>query len=169
MCLLVVAPKASQSPDGETVAMAVSRPTSVEDRRDRVRKYIAERKRRRNVQATTRTDSGQLIDWIPRSDDGSVDPPPAAVRSLPPGTQRVRTELEDQPWARGPEGTVPTEGFDLEHYFEHAGDEVPEDPADIFRSKAAPAVDSESRYYVWWRKRAKLRRVIPRTMPHGGS
>jgi hypothetical protein len=56
------------------------------------------------------------------------------------------TELDVQPWARGPEGTVPTEGFDAEAYLAERGENIPEEPSDVFRV-TKPQLNDVSNYF----------------------
>src|SRR4030095_11148879 len=85
----------------------------------RVRKelceYFESRQRRLDVVATTRTSSGQTLDWLPIESQvrrGRIVSPPS--QSVPlrlgNGTRKVRPvtfELEAANVRRGPEGTVP--------------------------------------------------------------
>ncbi len=81
-------------------------------RRATLRDYLAERRGRLNIVATTVTESGQVIDWIPRDSqvaNGRVASPPKLGRVLrsDKGDEAGAFELETQLHARGPEGTVP--------------------------------------------------------------
>jgi hypothetical protein len=85
----------------------------------RVRKelceYFESRQRRLDVVATTRTPSGQILDWIPIESQvrrGRIASPPSesVPLRLGNGTRKVRPvtfELEAANVRRGPEGTVP--------------------------------------------------------------
>lgn len=75
-----------------------------------VRSYLEERQRKLSIVATTRLRSGDTIDWIDvRSQvpGGEIASPPPDLpdRSIVDG--EVRGELEAQPEAQGPAGTVP--------------------------------------------------------------
>ena len=88
-------------------------------RRDQLRAYFAKRRARLQIVDTTVTDSGQVIDWIrPESQvpGGHLASPPAEAfgdseaKAEPKGLP-VPFELEIQPHARGPKGTVPVMMF----------------------------------------------------------
>jgi len=143
----------------------------LEARRDRIRKYFEEQLERREIVATTMTESGQIIDWIwpeSQTSDGFIAKPPEEVphREEPePGTEPptelseppeeedrpAQTELQLQPQARGPEGTVPVVRFDVEAYLESV-DIPPEDPRDVLQKVPPPAPASNDRYYVAWQR-----------------
>lgn len=82
-----------------------------------VRAYIEANRATMKIVATTVTRRGQILDWIdPHSQvpDGDVPfPPPLATEPDPPNPgdpdqpKQARGELEDEPEARGPPGTVP--------------------------------------------------------------
>jgi len=105
------AQEASGSNRGDRPVAAHEPPAfDLDDRRERLRDYLANRRARLDIVATTVTDSGQVIDWIPRSSqtrDGVVASPPPLERSLPAGDATATFELIEQPHARGPAGTVP--------------------------------------------------------------
>lgn len=87
-----------------------------------LREYFASRRKRLDVVATTRTPSGQVLDWVPiesqlKRGQKLATPPPEPAR-LDFGTGRTRQrpvifELEDAVAARGPKGTVPIVRRDL--------------------------------------------------------
>ncbi len=72
---------------------------------------------------------------------------------LPPitgGDESAQTELQTQPAAVGPPGTVPVARFDVEAYL--ASVEIPpENPQDVLK-KVAPAPESNDRYYAVWHR-----------------
>jgi hypothetical protein len=111
-------------------------------RRARLKAYFRQRRARLPVVATTVTDSGQVIDWVPREAlcrDGIVaEPPPDAPRSVYPGDQPVRFELDDQPHARGPAGTVPIPRRDLDLFLDKIR---PPERLEDFLSKHGNALD----------------------------
>ncbi|QAY71433.1 hypothetical protein ET471_16500 [Xylanimonas protaetiae] len=86
-----------------------------------VRDYLEERWARREVVASTRTPSGQVVDWVPRESqvrDGAVASPPAdpPVREALRGEwadRRALFELELPDAEVGPAGTVPLLRKDL--------------------------------------------------------
>jgi hypothetical protein len=76
--------------------------------------YFERRRKRLQIVATTRTPSGQILDWIPRESQatvGGIAAPPALLSARVARGKRhaesARFELEKHPSARGPEGTVP--------------------------------------------------------------
>jgi hypothetical protein len=88
-------------------------PAEVEARRQALRDYFAKRRARLPIVATTRTEKGQVIDWVPRDSQypglkvaapPKTDPMPALERK---GERLSGFELARQPQARGPAGTVP--------------------------------------------------------------
>jgi hypothetical protein len=98
-------------------------------RRETIREYFAERRAKLNIVATTRTSSGQEFDWIPSEaldEDGSpmTPPPPIGLETgadveaehREQGDQMALTELEQEPDAWGPEGTVPVVRMDTDEY-----------------------------------------------------
>jgi hypothetical protein len=89
-----------------------------------VREWLNARQRELPIVTTTRTRSGQIIDWIPT--ESQVPGEPIATPPPPPPTARLfntpRTELEVQPEAQGPRGTVPVVRPDPERI--HARDSI---------------------------------------------
>ncbi|HEX2573851.1 MAG TPA: neprosin family prolyl endopeptidase [Polyangia bacterium] len=81
-----------------------------------IREFFAEQRKLRKVVATTRTRSGQELDWVPIESQlpGGVPapPPPHAAGVAHPGATLTRFELDEQPEARGPAGTVPILRYD---------------------------------------------------------
>ena len=140
-------------------------------RSDTIRGYFRERATQKAVVATTRTKSGQIIDWIrpesqiPPDQKLAVAPLLAQVRTptgyqtkisrfeqAPTGVEQLaKTEVQDQPEARGPEGTVPVVRFDVETYLKTERD-LPENPADILKKIPPPAPASNNRYYGVWQR-----------------
>ena len=79
-----------------------------------IREYFEERRERLHIVATTRTKSGQTLDWIPIESQikkGAIaTPPPDSEIVLPRGKRRVQLakfELEHDKAEHGPAGTVP--------------------------------------------------------------
>jgi hypothetical protein len=99
-------------------------------RREEIRDYFADRRAKLNIVANTRTSSGQEFDWIPReafdADGQAVTPPPMpdadTDQLLSDGYSpehddyNALTELQQEPEAWGPEGTVPVVRMDTDEY-----------------------------------------------------
>src|SRR5712691_3072948 len=91
----------------------------LEAEQSEVGQYFIQRQQRLQVVTTTTTRSGQVLDWIDPSTQGTIDrlvsPPPLPSVDKLPSTdtdpehpkQSLILELEEQPEARGPAGTVP--------------------------------------------------------------
>ena len=162
---------AGKGPDSATTLSSYE----LEARRARILRYFEERRTRYQVVATTRTKTGQLIDWIkPESQvrggriatppmelassapKGHVDNPyletelPKALRDRAQNEARAETELQLDPSARGPKGTVPIVRFDAERYVRTAKF-LPDDPTKLRPKTPVPAPDSNNRYYAVWR------------------
>ncbi len=140
-------------------------------RADRIRAWFSERApEKATLVATTRTESGQIIDWIrPESqlpdgmklekapDEGRVVAPADAAKITqftkpPEEAERVgRTEVQLQKAAQGPPGTVPVVRFDVESYLKNERD-LPEDPKDVLQKMPPPAPASNNRYYGVWQR-----------------
>jgi len=140
----------------------------IAERQERIRAFFDDRLLRFDIVATTMTEAGQIIDWIrPESQtvDGFIAEPPAAELALDPGMpdreagpnqaepppvvgEPAFTDLQLQPDALGPEGTVPVVRFDVEAYL--ASVEIPpQDPLEmISKVPPAPAPAPNSRYYA---------------------
>lgn len=91
-----------------------------ESEKKRLRGYFEKRAARLKVVATTRTPSGQILDWVPiesQHPSGRIaKPPPDARVREEGGSRKVRFatfELEERDAKRGPEGTVPILRKDL--------------------------------------------------------
>lgn len=141
------------------------------ERSDRIRAHFAEKLKRRQVVATTRTRSGQTIDWIrpeTQVEGGRLAIPPANEMSAKdPGEfrnpflafdaelkqveQSARTELQLDEQARGPKGTVPVVRFDVERYLEIVKI-PPRNPSDVLQKIPPPAPESNDRYYAVWQR-----------------
>jgi hypothetical protein len=141
------------------------------ERSDRIRTYFVEKLKRRQVVATTRTRSGQTIDWIrPETQvaGGRLAIAPAIETSAKdPGEFRnpflsfdaelkqversARTELQLDDHARGPKGTVPVVRFDVERYLEIVKI-PPKNPSDVLQKIPPPAPESNDRYYAVWQR-----------------
>ena len=85
-----------------------------------IRHYFEERHRRLEIVTTTRTPSGQVLDWVPiesQLKSGKIaSPPPNGKIDIPRGKRRAaltKFELEHPAAKRGPEGTVPILRKDL--------------------------------------------------------
>jgi hypothetical protein len=151
---------------------ATSALTAAEKQRrsERIRTYFQERTRQRAVIATTRTGSGQIIDWIrPESQlppGQKLSPAPQAARAnkpsqyttkvstyvKAPGVERLaKTEIQAQPRARGPRGTVPVVRFDVDSYLKNERD-LPERPEDVLKKAPPPSPDANNRYYGVWQR-----------------
>lgn len=98
-----------------------SRPDLAANRRA-LRDYFASRRDALEIVATTRTPSGQALDWVPiesqlhRGQRLGTPPPGAAKLDFGSGRTRQRPvvfELEDARVPRGPKGTVPIARRDL--------------------------------------------------------
>ena len=90
--------------------------------REELYNYFKKRQRRLDIVKTTRTPTGQILDWVPIESQLAGKsklalPPSESVRlELGSGRRRVkpvRFELEHARAARGPEGTVPIPRRDL--------------------------------------------------------
>jgi hypothetical protein len=147
-------------------------------RQERIRAYFGAKRKKREILATTVTESGQILDWIrPESqvDGGKLAKPPEIrgeqtrpkddaadekaiddARRDPPRFDVKReesrqSELMLQPKARGPKGTVPIVRFDVERYLDSVIT-PPENPEDVLRKMPAPAPASNDRYYAVWQR-----------------
>jgi Neprosin len=87
---------------------------------DELVRHFESRIGRRPILATTRTPSGQTLDWVPVESQVSggaiATPPPLPESPAPPPDEAIALasfELEDQRVARGPEGSVPIVRKDL--------------------------------------------------------
>jgi hypothetical protein len=154
-----------QEATGENGTALRLTPEERERRKERIRAYFRARRERLPIVATTRTNSGQIIDWVPRPNDRLAPPPPdeepPTSEERPETLERspgltsvpVRTEVQAQPWARGPEGTVPVVRFDVESYLATEL-EPPENPEDVLAKLPAPSPSSNGRYYAVWTKQS---------------
>lgn len=84
--------------------------------REELYDYFGDRRRRLEIVKTTRTPSGQILDWVPiesqvvRGRKLATPPSESVPLELGSGRHRVkpvRFELEDPDAARGPEGSIP--------------------------------------------------------------
>lgn len=152
--------------------------TEYAKRRQRIIEYFSERQIRYDVVATTKTKSGQIIDWIkPESQvpDGKVAAAPSEKletrkpksvldnayldTDLPKALQErnrqdasARTELQLDRSAMGPKGTVPIVRFDVEGYLKENIKYLPEDPIEILTKAPPPAPAANNRYYAVWQR-----------------
>lgn len=90
--------------------------------REELTEYFQARRRRLEIVKTTRTPSGQILDWVPIKSQlrtgAKLASPPSESVSLQLGSGRrrvkpVRFELEDSRVSLGPEGTVPIPRRDI--------------------------------------------------------
>ena len=136
---------------------------------------LAERQRSLKVVATTVTRAGQVLDWVtPESQtpDGRMHTPPS-FDGPPPLDTRLHTELEEQPEALGPAGTVPVLRLDPdlieaqgtpESFFSkypdgalppEASDEAPPQDAPVpnhkyaYSKQSVPNIGGDSYMNVW--------------------
>lgn len=150
-------------------------PDEYQRRKARITAFFDEQHKRVGVVATTRTKSGQIIDWIkPESQveggrlarspgESKADVPKdridnpfldaALPASLKAGREEAKavTELQLDAAARGPAGTVPIVRFDLEAYFAEVKD-LPDDPSEILTKVPPPDPASNDRYYAVWQR-----------------
>jgi len=171
--ILTACPREPQSTD--TTASTTRKPgtqlTAAErqQRSERIRAYFGEKVKESAIVATTRTASGQIIDWIrpesqipsgtkirrPPEQPGEKTPRNAARISQyteRPGIDRLaQTEVQLQPRARGPQRTVPVVRFDVETYLKYERD-LPENPEDVLKKTPPPSPASNNRYYGVWQR-----------------
>jgi hypothetical protein len=153
--------------------------TEYEKRRQRIIDFFARRQMRYDVVATTKTKSGQIIDWIKpegQVPDGKVAtaPPeklaeikkpksvldnPYLDTDLPKALQErnlqdapANTELQIDKSVMGPKGTVPIVRFDVESYLKENITYLPEDPVEILTKAPPPAPEANDRYYAVWQR-----------------
>jgi len=153
-------------------------PAVYEARRERIVDFFAERLAGRDVVATTRTPSGQVIDWVEResqSASGEIALPPAdepgdaamperhdanpfletalpqRLAALGLKEERALTELQLDGVELGPPGTVPIVRFDVDAYLA-ATRLLPEDPLEILTKVPPPAPAANDRYYAVWHR-----------------
>ncbi len=110
----------------------------LEHRRNAVRRFFDEMLAGLDIQETTRTELGTIVDWLPAGPRLHSPPPNPDPLELLEGEELARSELEFQPWARGPEGTLPHARFDVERYLEVVGENVPNDPEDVLDAVPPP-------------------------------
>ena len=75
-----------------------------------IAKMLQERQGRLKIVKTTRTPSGQTLDWIPIESQSPIKiatPPPTPQVHATKAANTVRLELDDARVERGPAGTVP--------------------------------------------------------------
>ena len=85
------------------------------ERLEQIHQYLADRYRRREVVARTKTKGGLELDWVPRESqlegEKLADPPgddhPVEVKGDKRRAELVRFELEEEGVEKGPPGTVP--------------------------------------------------------------
>ncbi len=149
-----------------------------EKRRSQILDFFSKRQTRSDIVTTTKTRSGQIIDWIkPESQvaGGKIATPPteksATIKisesaqenpyletALPKVLQErkldksAQTELQLDKSAMGPKGTVPVVRFDVESYFKENPNYLPKDPMEIFTKVPPPAPASNDRYYAVWQR-----------------
>ena len=152
-----------------------------QERRSRIIEFFSQRRTqmRPEVVATTKTKSGQTIDWIrpesqvpggklatPPSEDfdevtkpkSDLDNPyldtelPKALQERPRRDESAQTELQLDRSAMGPKGTVPVVRFDVESYLKEHPTYLPKDPIEILTKVPPPAPASNDRYYAVWQR-----------------
>lgn len=151
-------------------------PAEYERRKARIVEFVDKQRAKAGVVATTRTKSGQVVDWIkpesqveggrlakapgdsrPDGPKDRIDNPfletalPAALKQTVREEGKAATELQLDASARGPAGTVPVVRFDLDSFFKEVKD-LPEDPTQIFSKVPPPAPASNDRYYAVWQR-----------------
>jgi hypothetical protein len=159
---------------GQTKPGTATTPLTAAERQrriKRIRSFFEERTKQRAVVATTRTQSGQIIDWIrpesqlPAGQKLSTAPQSPRIQRPSRYTTEVstfvqsptvleklaQTEVQTQARARGPQGTVPVVRFDVEKYLRNERD-LPEKPEDVLRKPPPPSPDSNERYYGVWQR-----------------
>jgi len=151
------------------------------ERRSRIIEFFSQRRNqmRPDVVATTKTKSGQTIDWIrpesqvpggklatpPSEDFDEITQPksdldnsyldselPEALQERPRLDESAQTELQLDRSAMGPPGTVPVVRFDLESYLKEHPRYLPKDPIEILTKVPPPAPASNDRYYAVWQR-----------------
>ncbi len=164
----------SNVPDSEELSSG-----EYDKRRTRIIEFFSQRQMLDNVVATTRTKSGQIIDWIrPESQvlDGKIATPPSkdpadikqpkevldnpyldvdlprALQELIQKEESAQTELQIDKSAMGPPGTVPIVRFDIESYLKDHPTYLPKDPIEILTKMPPPAPASNDRYYAVWQR-----------------
>lgn len=131
-----------------------------EKRRQRIIEFFEARQKRYDIVLTTRTKSGQIIDWI-RPGQQVTD---GKTATIPPQTDKsdsdmvldsdaqlndsarnlnrhdlpIHTEIQTDSSAKGPPGTVPIVRFDLENYFKNNPKFLPVNPEDILTKSQPP-------------------------------
>ena len=150
-----------------------------ENRRERIKTYFAERRARYEIVATTKTPSGQIIDWIkPQSQvpNGKLATPPPArhppvqkpkltfdsayletplpevLKKLDRQEKTALTELQLSESAQGPNGSVPIIRFDVDGYLKRNPKFLPKDPVEILTKAPPPTPASNDRYYAVWQR-----------------
>jgi hypothetical protein len=150
-------------------------------RRSRISDFFSQRRNQRHphVVATTKTKSGQTIDWIkpesqvpggklaasPSEDFDEIIQPktdldnpfldtelPKALQDRLHQDETAQTELQLDQSAMGPPGTVPVVRFDVESYLKDHPTYLPKDPIDILTKVPPPAPASNDRYYAVWQR-----------------
>lgn len=160
------------------VSKEISR-TEYESRRKRIVEFFETRQKRYNIVQTTKTKSGQLIDWIKPENQvfgGILAKPPAELSTesnkselepenpylytdLPNKLREshlqdltAKTELQMDQSAMGPRGTVPIVRFDIDTYLKENTKYLPKDPVEILTKVPPPSPASNDRYYAVWHR-----------------
>jgi Neprosin len=149
-----------------------------ESRSQRITAFFKERQARYGVASTTKTKSGQVIDWIKLESqlpDGQeiAQPPvkndlklserqetneylqmelPESLRKLARQELKAKTEFQTDPSTIGPPGTVPVVRFDLKAYLKAHPTFLPSDPREVISKIPPPAPASNNRYYAVWQR-----------------
>lgn len=181
----LAAPLAVEPAQAQPAGVAPVQPEilrTLSPKRQRIVDYFEKLRGRYEIVATTRTPSGQVIDWIkPESQVAggrlSVPPPfsgqdalrpnpaskqnpdlfkdmPAELRKQIRAERGARTELQTSPRAIGPVGTVPIVRFDVRAYLDAVRDDgqLPDDPKDLISKVPPPDPASNDRYYAVWHR-----------------
>ncbi|MGO1070510.1 neprosin family prolyl endopeptidase [Lysobacter sp. CA199] len=162
-------PSAQAAPDSQLSAV------EYEQRKTRIVQFFENQRSGYRAVATTRTKSGQIIDWIrPESQvaDGVIATPPSDAEGLPPKgkaylasvqskapgapASTALTEVQLDESIRGPKGTVPIVRFDVDSYLREVKN-LPLDPRQILtKAPPQPSPAANSRYYVVWQRFADV-------------
>jgi hypothetical protein len=166
----------STIPESEGISRA-----EYDKRRSRIIEFFSQRREQMgpDVVATTKTKSGQTIDWIrpesqvpggkiatsPSEDFDEIIKPktdldnPYLDTDLPKALQEIlqpdefaQTELQRDRSAMGPPGTVPVIRFDVESYLKEHPTYLPKDPTEILTKVPPPDPASNDRYYAVWQR-----------------
>jgi hypothetical protein len=152
-----------------------------DERRVNIIDYFSKRQQRYKIVLTTKTKSGQIIDWIkPESQvpGGKIATPPTKksmeitkhkstlenaylnsalpkqLKALERKERQARTEIQLDKAAMGPKGTVPIVRFNVDSYLKENPAYLPKDPREIISKVPPPDPASNDRYYAVWQRYA---------------